>query len=393
MDEKIDNLIVFNKVTKIYDKNVAVQNLNLKIKKGKLTILIGPSGSGKTTTLKLINRLIKPTKGDIFIKGKNIKTIKPQLLRRQIGYVIQNTGLFYHMNVEKNISIVPKLLKWDKNRIKKRVIELLELVNLEPEKYLYKKPSELSGGEAQRIGVARALAADPDIMIMDEPFGALDPITRNILQNEFLKIQQKLKKTVVFVTHDIDEAIKLGDYIAIFNRGKIEQYDKTDNILKNPANKFVNKFIGSDKALKKLIRIKIKEYTKSAPVVKIEKNVIKNVFIVNNFQGFLWVIDDYNNLKGYLDLRKYLSSLSSDPSQLNKISKSLNGKKINEIDEFFIQFDKHDIDSFVFNSDSVKDALSKLINNDSQYLPVLDENKKFLGVISLNIILNIAHNN
>ncbi len=247
-------------VSKSYGNFLTVNDISFSVNEGKLCVLIGPSGCGKTTTLKMINRMIEPDRGEIYIEGKNIKHLKPTLLRRKIGYVIQNIGLFPHMDVYHNIAVVPSLLKWNKKEIERRVEYLLELVGLPPKTYKNKYPKELSGGEAQRIGVARALAADPPLLLMDEPFGAVDPLNREILQTEFLKIQKKLKKTVILVTHDLDEAIKLADKIIIMKEGKIVQADSPEDILSHPINKFVRNFIGTDRAIKKLVRFKVHEH-------------------------------------------------------------------------------------------------------------------------------------
>lgn len=242
-------MISLEEVTKIYhDGKKAVDKLCLKIKEGECTILIGPSGCGKTTTLKMINRLIEPTSGTIMINGKDIAQINQTELRRGIGYCIQEIGLFPHMTVGANVGIVPSLLKWDKKDVEERVYELLELVKLNPAEFYDKYPAELSGGQRQRVGVARSLGADPPILLMDEPFGALDPITRMDLQYEFIDILGKVKKTVVFVTHDMEEAMRLGDRIAIMREGKLVQYDTPLNIIKKPRDKFVENFIGKERA-------------------------------------------------------------------------------------------------------------------------------------------------
>ncbi len=230
----------------------AVDSLSMDIPDGEIVILVGPSGCGKTTTMKLINRLIEPTSGRIVIDGDDVTTVDPDQLRRRIGYVIQQIGLFPHMTIAENIATVPKMLGWPKAKIAERVDELLNLVGMEPATFAHRYPKELSGGQRQRVGVARAMGADPDIMLMDEPFGAIDPINRERLQNEFLRIQSEIKKTIVFVTHDIDEAIKMGDRIAILgNQSRIQQYDTPEAILVNPANDFVADFIGRGAALKR----------------------------------------------------------------------------------------------------------------------------------------------
>lgn len=252
-------MIALRNITKKFNSQIAVDNLSLEVKKGELCVFVGESGCGKSTTLRMINRLIEADEGTIEINGKNIHTYQPEELRRSIGYVVQSTGLFPHMNVRENISVVPRLLKWKEDRILERVKELITLVGLDVKAYINKYPSELSGGEAQRIGVARALAADPEIILMDEPFGAVDPLNRTKLQNEFLKIQKQLKKTVIFVTHDIEEAMKMGDKIAIMSRGKLESFGEPENILM-AENPFVKNFLGTETYIKILSRFPVREY-------------------------------------------------------------------------------------------------------------------------------------
>jgi osmoprotectant transport system ATP-binding protein len=247
--------IVFRDVTKRYPGRsaAAVDNLSLRIPAGEICVLVGPSGGGKTTAMKMVNRLIEITEGDILMDGQSVRSLEVIELRRRIGYVIQHVGLFPHMSIADNIATVPRLLGWSKSRINARVRELLELVGLDsvhdPDRY----PRQLSGGQQQRVGLARAMAADPAVMLMDEPFGALDPITRERLQQEFLRLHAEIRKTVIFVTHDIDEAIKMGDRIAILREGGIlAQYDTPDAILANPSDEFVARFVGADRSLKRL---------------------------------------------------------------------------------------------------------------------------------------------
>jgi osmoprotectant transport system ATP-binding protein len=234
-------------------KEPAIADLSLEIPAGEVCVLVGPSGSGKTTAMRLINRMIPLSSGDILLGGKSVLKRDPTKLRREIGYVIQQIGLFPHLTVAENIATVPKLLGWDHKRINERVNELLALIGMDPEDIGPRYPAQLSGGQRQRIGVARALASDPPLMLMDEPFGAIDPITRSRLQDEFLGLQARVRKTVVFVTHDIDEAIKMGDKIAILRQGgKLAQYGSPEEILTDPADDFVAQFVGADRALKRL---------------------------------------------------------------------------------------------------------------------------------------------
>jgi osmoprotectant transport system ATP-binding protein len=261
-EETTGRSIWLDNVTKRYagQERPAVDGVTLEIPEGQVVMLVGPSGCGKTTTLKMINRLIEPTEGRIVLGGEDVTTIDGDDLRRRIGYVIQAGGLFPHMTVEQNVALVPRMLRWDKSRIASRVEELLELVGLDPSVYRSRYPKELSGGQQQRVGVARALAADPPVLLMDEPFGAVDPITRQRLQDELIRIQQEVRKTMVIVTHDFDEAVKLGDWIVVFREGaQIVQYDTPERILAEPADEFVENFIGSGAALKQLGLRRVRE--------------------------------------------------------------------------------------------------------------------------------------
>jgi len=250
----------------------AVEALDLDIRAGEIVILVGPSGCGKTTTMRLINRLIEPSSGRIILEGEDVTKVNPDKLRRRIGYVIQQVGLFPHQTISDNIATVPRLLGWDEKRIRLRVDELLELVGLDPSTYRGRYPKHLSGGQRQRAGVARALSADPPVMLMDEPFGAIDPITRDRLQNEFLRLQETIRKTIIFVTHDIDEAIKMGDRIAILREGsQIAQYDTPERILSAPADDFVADFIGSGASLKRLNLSRVRDVEMSDwPIARID---------------------------------------------------------------------------------------------------------------------------
>jgi osmoprotectant transport system ATP-binding protein len=254
-------MIKLENVTKVCDTPagsvVAAQNINMEVPEGEICVLLGPSGCGKTTTLKMVNRLVQPSSGKIYINGKDTDAYDPVELRRTIGYVIQQIGLFPNMTVEQNICVVPKLLGWDMAKARARAAELLATINLEPAVFLKRYPKELSGGQQQRVGVARALAADPPVLLMDEPFGAIDPINREVIQDEFLKMHRRLRKTVMFVSHDIDEAVKMADKVAIFRAGKLEQFDSPDNLLAHPANRFIADFVGADRTLKRLRLVKV----------------------------------------------------------------------------------------------------------------------------------------
>ena len=255
-------MIEFKHVSKTYPgtSRPVVNDLSFEVHEGEICVLVGPSGCGKTTSMRMVNRLIEPSEGEILINGEPNTEMSATRLRRGIGYAIQQIGLFPHRTIADNIATVPQLLEWDKDRVAARVEELLELVGLDPDQYRKRYPAELSGGQQQRVGVARALAADPPIMLMDEPFGAVDPINRHRLQEEFLRIQGEIKKTIVFVTHDIDEAIKMGDKIAILKEGGIlAQYDTPENILAAPNSEFVSSFVGADRVLKMLSLLRVSD--------------------------------------------------------------------------------------------------------------------------------------
>lgn len=240
-------MIQFQHIQKTYGQQTVINKISFQVKKGELVVLIGLSGCGKTTLLKMINRLVKPNAGKILLNGEDIMSKSEIELRRNIGYVIQQTGLFPHMTVRENIEIVPRLLKMNKKEIWDKSIELMHMVGLDPEKYLDRYPTQLSGGQQQRIGVARAFACDPDVILMDEPFSALDPMTRSQLQDELADLQLKVRKTIVFVTHDMDEAVKIADRICLLNKGEIIQYDTPEAMMKNPVNEFAGEFIGKNR--------------------------------------------------------------------------------------------------------------------------------------------------
>jgi len=253
--------IVFRDVVKQYPNAAApaIDHVSLEIREGELIVFLGPSGCGKTTLLKMVNRLYEPTSGTIEIDGKDIRSVPVEQLRRGIGYVIQQNGLFPHMTIEDNIAVVPRLLKWDELKIRQRVTELLELMHLDPDTFRKRRPSQLSGGQQQRVGIARAMAADPDILLMDEPFGAIDAITRASLQEELRRIQKQLKKTILFVTHDVDEAFRLADRIVILQAGKVVQFASPFKIISQPANDFVKQLVGERDAYRKMSLMKVRD--------------------------------------------------------------------------------------------------------------------------------------
>jgi osmoprotectant transport system ATP-binding protein len=299
-------MIRLENITKVFpgQDEPAVDDLSMDIYEGEIVVLVGPSGCGKTTTMKMINRLIEPTSGRIFLEGEDVTKVNSDNLRRRIGYVIQQIGLFPHMTIADNIATVPKMLGWDKKRISERVDELLETVGIDLS-YRDRYPKELSGGQRQRIGVARAMAADPPVMLMDEPFGAVDPITRERLQDEFLRLQQEIKKTIVFVTHDIDEAIKMGDRIAILKqRSKIAQYDTPERILTDPADDFVENFIGTGATIKRLSLSRVSDIEAADwPVAKLtdgHDHVREKAR--SSGRDYVLLLDDQNHPKRWVNL-------------------------------------------------------------------------------------------
>ncbi len=255
-------MITLNHLEKKYGDTYAVKDLSLTFPDAAITALLGPSGCGKTTTLRMINRLIEPTRGQVLLGGQDTAGLKPEVLRRGIGYVIQQIGLFPHLSVAQNVATVPDLLGRDRAQTRRRVDELLALVGLEPSVYRDKRPGELSGGQAQRVGVARALAADPPVLLMDEPFGALDPLARDEVQERFLKIQAELKKTVIIVSHDIDEALRMGDYVALMRAGELAQFGTPDDLVRRPASEFVRQFLGDDANLRQLAGVAVRQFAR-----------------------------------------------------------------------------------------------------------------------------------
>jgi len=353
-------MIRLEHVTKKYGDVIAVNDFSLEVSRGEVCVLIGPSGCGKTTTLRMINRLIEPTSGRIFVNGDDISQIKPERLRQSIGYAIQSVGLFPHMTVAANIAVVPELLGWRKERIARRTEELLRLVGLNPKEYAGKYVSQLSGGEAQRIGVARALAADPPLLLMDEPFGAVDPLTRQRLQTQFVRIQQELKKTIILVTHDLDEAIRMADRIAIMQAGRLVQYDTPEVILSKPANKFVLDFVGTDRALKRLSRIGIGKFVKPAPSVKADASIREVMLAIGGCHS-VWVLDEDDRPIGWIDA----ASIHKEAT----------------VGELIVRGDTDEIS--VVNYATLRDALSRMLGLGFKCIPVVDERKRFIGEITL----------
>jgi osmoprotectant transport system ATP-binding protein len=293
-------MVKLEHIHKSYDETTIIQDLNLEIEKGKFVVLIGPSGCGKTTTLKMINRLIEPSSGSIFIEGENITRVNPVMLRRKIGYVIQQIGLFPNMTIAQNIEVVPRLLKWPAHKRRERTRELLQLVDMDPDEYIDRYPTQLSGGQQQRIGVLRALAVEPPLILMDEPFGALDPITRETLQDELKKLQRRLNKTIIFVTHDMDEALKMADTIVLMKEGQVIQAASPEELLSNPADDFVAEFIGKHRLKSGLELETVKNVMKLNPVaVTRDKGIAASVSLMKQ-KGVdsLIVVDQSGKLEG-----------------------------------------------------------------------------------------------
>jgi len=364
-------MIKFENVTKMYPgtSSPAVDNLSFTVPTGEICTIVGPSGCGKTTTMKMVNRLIEPTGGDIYVldergETRNVLEMDPILLRRSIGYIIQQIGLFPHRTILENIGTVPQMMGWDEARIRSRAGELVEMMNM-PLEFLDRYPHELSGGQRQRIGVARGMAVDPPVMLMDEPFGAIDPINRNTLQNEFLRLQQEIKKTVLFVTHDIDEAIKMGDKICILNvGGLLEQFDSPANILAHPANEFVEDFVGADRALKRLNLVRVDEVMDAHPALLQATQSVEQAVGFMHEQGrkFLYVIDADRTLKGYVRLR------------------DLKGKT-GWVDEFV-----EPAATAIRVGTNLKDALSEMLVVDYANVCVVDAQNRVRGLVNTEMI-------
>ncbi|MGN2617790.1 choline ABC transporter ATP-binding protein OpuBA [Bacillus stercoris] len=367
-------MLTLENVSKTYKGGKkAVNNVNLKIAKGEFICFIGPSGCGKTTTMKMINRLIEPSAGKIFIDGENIMEQDPVELRRKIGYVIQQIGLFPHMTIQQNISLVPKLLKWPEQQRKERARELLKLVDMGPE-YLDRYPHELSGGQQQRIGVLRALAAEPPLILMDEPFGALDPITRDSLQEEFKKLQKTLHKTIVFVTHDMDEAIKLADRIVILKAGEIVQIGTPDDILRNPADEFVEEFIGKERLIESSSPDveRVDQIMNTQPVmITADKTLSDAIQLMRQERvDSLLVVDDDHVLQGYVDVEII------DQCR----------KKANLVGEVL-----HEDLYTVLGGTLLRDTVRKILKRGVKYVPVVDENRRLIGIVTRASLVDIVY--
>jgi len=366
-------MLEFKNIRKNFKNQTVINDISFTVKKGEFVVIVGQSGCGKTTTLKMINKLIPPTSGKIYLEGKDILKEDTIKLRRNMGYVIQQTGLLPHMTVGENVGIVPRLEQWSEEKIHDRTIELLKMVGMEPEQYEDRYPCELSGGQQQRIGVARAFATNPEIILMDEPFSALDPITRNQLQDELFNLQQEYKKTIVFVTHDMDEALKLGDRICIMKDGNIIQYDTPEEILNNPVDDFVEEFIGKNRIWQQPGFIKAKDIMITDPIKTTgSRTVLQALEIMkSNKVDSLLVVNKENKLEGIVTIkdiiRNYKGSLKVD---------TIMGREIKTVNL----------------DDSLVDILNLMNELKIGYVPVVDDSSKLVGLITESSLLIVLSN-
>lgn len=357
------NMIEFRDVTKDFKGNVVLSDISMEIKDKELTVLIGPSGCGKTTTLKMINRLIPPSKGVILIDGKNIEEMDKVQLRRNMGYVIQQGGLFPHMTVRQNIEIIERLEKKNTQGILDNTVRLMKMVDLNPEEFLDRYPTELSGGQRQRIGVIRALANDPDIVLLDEPFSALDPVTRSSLQDELLELQAKVGKTMVFVTHDMDEAIKIADRICIMKDGHILQFDTPEMILKKPVDEFVSNFVGTNRIWDSPEYIRVEDFMISNPIT-CKGDMIRNRCIKrmrDHHIDTLLVVDEENKLRGIVGRK-----------DLFKASRPL----------MLAEDIMHEVAYVAHVGDSIVNVLKMVEESEVNNIPVLDKDERLVGLLT-----------
>ncbi len=370
---EVDNLIEFQHVSKIYKGGkVAVEDVNLSFEKGEFICFIGTSGSGKTTSMRMINRMTEPTKGKILIDGQDIQKLNAVELRRKIGYVIQSIGLMPHMTIRENITLVQKLLKVDQQKQQTTAEKMIDLVEL-PREMLDRYPSELSGGQQQRIGVVRALAADQDIILMDEPFGALDPITRDSLQDLVKDLQERLGKTIVFVTHDMDEALKLANRIAIMSEGKVVQFDTPENILRNPANKFVEELIGEDRLLQaKPDKTQVKDVMlNTAITITTEKSLQEALRLMREKRvDTLLVTDNQGILKGFIDIE----SINKNRGLLSSVGDVL------QTEVFYVK-----------DNALLRNTLQRILKQGLKYVPVVDDQKRVVGILTRASLVDIVY--
>lgn len=364
-------MIEMKNISKKVGNKIILDDISLKIDEGSFVVFIGPSGCGKTTTLKLMNKLIEPTSGEIYIDGKPISKEDPIKLRRNIGYVIQSIGLFPHLTIRENIELIPKLKKDQTDEeIEEKTLELMKMVGLNPNEFLDKYPSELSGGQQQRIGLVRAIATDAKIILMDEPFSALDPITRNQLQEWLYSLQEELKKTIVFVTHDMDEALKLADKICIMKDGKVQQYDTVENLLRNPANEFVRNFIGSDRLWSTPEYIKARDIMIKNPVsVQSSRTVIQGMEIMRtNKVDSLLVKDKEDNFIGIITIKE----LRQNGIQNHYLSDIMNKEPL-----------------FVYDDNNLVEILEVMNRENIGHIPVITRYNKLAGLITRSSLLSV----
>ncbi|MGH4140361.1 ABC transporter ATP-binding protein [Clostridium sp.] len=366
-------MIEFKNVNKNFNGKPILKNINITIEKGQLVVFIGPSGCGKTTTLKMINKLLTPTSGEITINGDKIGDKNTIELRRNMGYVIQQAGLLPHLTIGENIALIASIEKMPKDKIKAKVHELLNLVGLDPDEYTNKYPKQLSGGQQQRVGVARALVMDPDVILMDEPFSALDPITKTQLQDEIFNIQQNFKKTIIFVTHDMDEALKLGDKICIMEAGEVVQFDTPEEILKNPINDFVRDFVGKNRIWNQPELIKAKDIMIEMPIKSVgERTILQAIEIMKSSHvDSLLVVDKSNFLCGLVTLKQ----IRKNPDKTTML-KDIMVKDILTVNQ----------------EDSIIDILALIKKESISFVPVIDENLKLSGLLTKSSLLSILSN-
>ncbi len=357
-------MIKFENISKKFKNTTVLSDVSFEIEKGKLVAIIGESGCGKTTTLKMINGLITPTSGKIYINNEDISTKNVIDLRRNMGYVIQQTGLFPHMTIRENIELIPKVENKNPEDIKQQTYDLMDMVGLDCDKFLNRYPVELSGGQQQRVGVARAFATNPDIILMDEPFSALDPITRSSLQDELVNLQSKLKKTIIFVTHDMDEAIKISDKMCIMDKGKIIQYDTPENILKNPVNDFVSQFVGK------------KRIWTSPEFIKAEDIMIENPITCSKDLSIFKCIEKMRSYK--------VDSLMVVDNKSKKLQGIVKAKQMRSIDDKSIQVSSILNNNYIYVSpnDNIIDILKIVNENNISTVPVLNDSGSLIGLIT-----------
>jgi osmoprotectant transport system ATP-binding protein len=362
-------MIRLERITKIFPSSSvpAVDQVTMEVPAGEICVLLGPSGCGKTTTMKMVNRLIEPTSGQIFIDEQNTTEQNAVELRRSLGYVIQQIGLFPNKTIEDNICVVPDILGWEKAKSRKRAAELLDLVGLDPSTFLRRYPKELSGGQQQRIGVLRAIAHDPPVLLMDEPFGAIDPINRAVIQDEFLKMQASLKKTIMFVSHDIDEAVKMGDRIAIFREGRLIQYDTPDNLLAHPKNNFVSDFVGGDRTLKRLQLLKVPDAMMHDPPSVKAEDTLKHATELMEEHGHtaIVMVGPRGRARGFVDLPTARSTRGS-------VGENVEG-----------------LPTTIGLEEDLRTAVSTMFRYDVGWLACVDDDGLFKGYVTLRGITHL----